>query len=214
MQLAATVSNAHMSRLNDYTANVQRMAPAGFYLALRVGFTFPEEELNRLPYPWVEHYTRHGLVVHDPLMKWVYSHQGSARWSDLDIPDPREVRQAAYGHGLIYGAVASASSVAEKGKRSYGLFFRADRDFSDSELADLHDLLQTLHSGGKMERNLTANEIEALQLLASGLRLQQIADRLGISESAVKARLNNAKAKLGARTASQAASLAASRRLF
>ncbi|MGL4319807.1 MAG: LuxR C-terminal-related transcriptional regulator [Paracoccaceae bacterium] len=214
MQFAATVSIAHMSRLNDYTDNIQRMAPAGFYLALRVGFTFPEEELNRLPYLWVEHYTRHGLVVHDPLMKWVYAHQGVARWSDLDIPDPREVRQAAYAHGLLFGAVASASSVAEKGKRSYGLFFRADRDFNDGDLESLQSLLETLHSGTKMERNLTANEIEALKLLASGLRLQQIADRLGISESAVKARLNNAKAKLGARTASQAASLAASRRLF
>jgi LuxR family transcriptional regulator, quorum-sensing system regulator SdiA len=203
-----------MSRLNDYTDSILRMSPAGFYLALRVGFTFPEEELNRLPDRWVEHYTRHGLVVHDPLMKWVYAHQGSARWSDLDIADPQDVHLSAQAHGLGFGAVASAVTPAEKGKRSYGLFFRNDRDFNDGELANLRILLETLHSGAKLERNLTANEIEALQLLASGLRLQQIADRLGISESAVKARLNNAKAKLGARTASQAASLAAGRRLF
>jgi LuxR family transcriptional regulator, quorum-sensing system regulator SdiA len=203
-----------MSRLNDYSDSILHMSPAGFYLALRVGFTFPEEELNRLPDPWVEHYTRHGLVVHDPLMKWVYGHQGAARWSDLAIPDPHDVRMAAQSHGLGFGAVASAVSPAEKGKRSYGLFFRADRDFSEGELASLKSLLETLHSGSKLERNLTANEVEALQHLASGLRLQQIADRLGISESAVKARLNNAKAKLGARTASQAASLAAGRRLL
>jgi LuxR family transcriptional regulator, quorum-sensing system regulator SdiA len=203
MQVAATVSNAHMSRLNDYTESILHMSPAGFYLALRVGFTFPEEELNRLPEPWVEHYTRHGLVVH-----------GAARWSDLQFPDPHEVRLAAQSHGLGFGAVASAVSPAEKGKRSYGLFFRADRDFNDGELANLKILLETLHSGAKLERNLTANEVEALKHLASGLRLQQIADRLGISESAVKARLNNAKAKLGARTASQAASLAAGRRLL
>ncbi|MGL5009861.1 MAG: LuxR C-terminal-related transcriptional regulator [Paracoccaceae bacterium] len=170
--------------------------------------------MNRLPEPWVEHYTRHGLVVHDPLMKWVYAQQGAARWSDIDIADPHAVRLAAQAHGLVYGAVASATTVTERGKRSYGLFFRADRDFDEGELTNLRILLETLHGGAKMERNLTANEIEALQLIASGLRLQQIADRLGISESAVKARLNNAKAKLGARTASQAASLAASRRLF
>jgi LuxR family transcriptional regulator, quorum-sensing system regulator SdiA len=203
-----------MSRLNDYSDSILRMSPAGFYLALRVGFTFPEEELNRLPDPWVEFYTRHGLVVQDPLMKWVYAHIGSARWSDLDIPDPHDVRLSAQAHGLAFGAVASAITASEKGKRSYGLFFRADRDFNEGELANLRILLETLHSGAKLERNLTANEIEALKLLASGLRLQQIADRLGISESAVKARLNNAKVKLGARTASQAASLAAGRRLF
>ena len=189
------------------------MSPAGFYLALRVGFTFPEEELNRLPDKWVEHYTRHGLVVHDPLMKWVYAHQGAARWSDLEIADPQGVLRSAQSHGLGFGAVASAVSSAEKGKRSYGLFFRSDRDFNDGELANLRILLETLHSGSKLERALTANEIEALKLLASGLRLQ-IAEKLGISESAVKARLNNAKAKLGARTASQAASQAASRRLL
>ncbi len=203
-----------MSRLNEYTDSILHMSPAGFYLALRVGFTFPEEELNRLPDPWVEHYTRHGLVVHDPLMKWVYANHGAARWSDLEIADPQDVKEAAQTHGLGYGAAASAVSASEKGKRSYGLFFRSDRDFNDGELVNLKILLETLHSGAKLERNLTANEIEALQLLASGLRLQQIADRLGISESAVKARLNNAKAKLGARTVSQAASLAARRRLL
>lgn len=203
-----------MSRLNDYTDTILRMAPAGFYLALRVGFTFPEEEMNRLPDPWVEHYTRHGLVVHDPLMKWVYAQLGAARWSDLEISDPQEVRLSARAHGLNYGAVSSAVTASEKGKRSYGLFFRSDRDFNDGELANLRILLETLHSGAKLERNLTANEVEALQLLASGLRLQQIAGKLGISESAVKARLNNAKVKLGARTASQAASLAAGRRLL
>ncbi len=203
-----------MTRLVDHTDSIIRLSPSGFYLALRVGFTFPEEELNRLPDPWVEHYTRHGLVVHDPLMKWVYANHGIARWSDIDAPDPQSVRMAALAHGLAYGAVASATTLAERGKRSYGLFFRADRDFHDNELSDLRTLLETLHSGSKLERKLTANEIEALEMIASGLRLQQIAGRLGISESAVKARLNNAKAKLGARTASQAASLAASRRLF
>jgi DNA-binding CsgD family transcriptional regulator len=49
---------------------------------------------------------------------------------------------------------------------------------------------------------------------AAGMRLKQVAAELGISESAVKARLNNAKRKLGAKTLSQAASLAASRRIL
>jgi LuxR family transcriptional regulator, quorum-sensing system regulator SdiA len=203
-----------MARLTDHTENIARLSPAGFYVALRVGFTFPEEEVNHLPDPWVEHYTRHGLVVHDPLMKWVYAHTGAARWSELLLPDPLAVRSAAQSHGLEYGAVASTMVKADKGRRSYGLFFRADRDFLDAELNALTVILDAAHHGTRMERNLTAAEGEALKMLASGLRLQQIADRLGISESAVKARLNNAKAKLGARTASQAASLAASRRLI
>lgn len=203
-----------MTRLNDHTANIARLAPAGFYVALRVGFTFPEEEVNSLPDSWVEHYTRHGLVVHDPLMKWVYAETGTARWSDLILPDPVGVRVAAQSHGMAFGAVASTMQKSDHGRRSYGLFFRNDRDFTDSELQALGLILESAHSGTKMERNLTANEVEALKMLASGMRLQQIADQLEISESAVKARLNNAKSKLGARTASQAASLAASKRLL
>jgi LuxR family transcriptional regulator, quorum-sensing system regulator SdiA len=203
-----------MTPLSQQTNTLSRLAPIGFYIALRVGFTFPEEELNRLPDPWVDYYTRHGLVVHDPLMKWVYAHVGVQRWSGIELPDPMNVRSAAANHGMIYGAAASILTKADMGRRSYGLFFRSDRDFLDAELDALGVILSGLHTGAKMERALTANEVEALKLLASGLRLQQIADRLGISESAVKARLNNAKAKLGARTASQAASLAAGKRLL
>ena len=78
----------------------------------------------------------------------------------------------------------------------------------------LHAMVRELHSGNTAEPGLTPAEVEALQMQASGLRLKQIAGDLGISESAVKARLNNAKRKLGARTLSQASSLAAQRRLI
>lgn len=203
-----------MTPLGQQTDTLSRLAPTGFYIALRVGFTFPEEELNRLPDAWVDHYTRHGFVVQDPLMKWVYANVGAQRWSDMDMPDPAGVRAAATAHGMLFGGAASILTKTDQGRRSYGLFFRSDRDFLDAELATLEVILGSLHSGAKMERALTANEVEALKMLASGLRLQQIAGRLGISESAVKARLNNAKLKLGARTASQAASLAASKRLL
>jgi len=51
-------------------------------------------------------------------------------------------------------------------------------------------------------------------LQSQGMRLRQIGIELGITESAVKARLNNVKRKLGARTQSQAASIAAARRIL
>lgn len=189
-------------------------APAGFYVALRVGFSFPEEEMNHLPETWVEFYTTHGLVVHDPALKWVYGHSGAMRFSDLGLPDPHQVRAHAAVFGLSFGAVASVMIKADKGRRSYGLFFRDDRDFMDAELETLHRVVERLHVGREDERSLTAAEIEALKMQADGLRLKQIAAQLGISESAVKARLNNVKRKLGARTQSQAASIAAARRIL
>jgi LuxR family transcriptional regulator, quorum-sensing system regulator SdiA len=102
----------------------------------------------------------------------------------------------------------------DRGRRSYGLFFRDDRDFAESDLEALWRIVSGLHVGDEEERSLTSAEIEALRLQAAGMRLKQVAAELGISESAVKARLNNAKRKLGAKTLSQAASIASSRRIL
>ncbi|MDY6859725.1 MAG: helix-turn-helix transcriptional regulator, partial [Pseudomonadota bacterium] len=147
-------------------------------------------------------------------MKWVYMNQGVARWSDIGEDDPMGVLESAAGLGLHFGAVASAVSPEGHGKRSYGNFLRADREFTDDELAQLADIVVELHQDGDQKLALTAAEIEALRFQAQGLRLKQIAAELNISMSAVKARLANAKRKLGARTPSQAASIAQTRGLL
>lgn len=203
-----------MTLLQAMREQINKISPAGFYVAIRVGFSFPEEELNELPDNWVEFYTTHGLVVHDPAMKWVYGNTGAMKMSEIALPDPHQVRERAAVFGLSHGAVISVMTPSDRGRRSYGFFFRADRDFVAADLVSLRDIVTKLHSGGDAEVQLTAAEVEALKMQAEGLRLKQIAAELGISESAVKARLNNAKRKLGAKTQSQAASIAASRRML
>ena len=203
-----------MAILHSIRLQLEQIAPAGFYVALRVGFSFPEEELNQLPANWIEFYTTNGLVVHDPVMKWVYANTGVARMDELGVPDPHQIRARSVVFGLTHGAVISVMSAADRGRRSYGFFFRQDHDFAESDLTSLHDIVKKLHSGKSDEPTLTAAEIEALQMQAGGLRLKQIAGELGISESAVKARLNNAKKKLGAKTLPQASSIAAARRII
>lgn len=200
-----------MSLLSGYADYLNGLAPEGFYIGLRVGFSFPSEELNRLPDPWVAEYTTHGLVVHDPVMKWVYANEGATRWSDIDISDPMNVFGRARKMGLSYGVAVSLLDSESGGKRSYGNFFRSDREFEDREISLLLDLMHELHDDSGQQLALTEAEIEALRLQAQGLRLKQIAAELDISMSAVKARLANAKRKLGASTPSQAASLARSR---
>ena len=203
-----------MTSLKAMRQQITKISPAGFYVALRVGFSYPDEELNALPGNWVEFYTTHGLVVHDPAMKWVYGNTGAVKMSEIGLPDPHRVRERAAVFGLSHGAVISILAPSDRGRRSYGLFFRADRDFDDGDLRDLREIVLKLHSGGETELQLTVAEVQALKMQADGLRLKQIAAELGISESAVKARLNNAKRKLGAKTASQAASIAVARRML
>lgn len=203
-----------MSKLTQQKTQFAALAPAGYYVALRVGFSFPEEELNALPELWVEFYTTHGLVVHDPALRWLYGNTGAARFSEIDLPDQQHVFGHAAVFGLGFGLVISVMADEDRGRRSYGLFFRDDREFDGTEIRQLQRILDSLHRGGQEPPSLTAAELEALKMQASGLRLKQIAGRLSISESAVKARLNNVKRKLGAKTQSQAASIAAARRIL
>lgn len=190
------------------------LAPAGFYVALRVGYAFPEEDLNELPQHWIDTYTEQGLVVFDPVMRWVYAHVGVTRWADIAEPDPAGVIALARNLGLIHAATASFTRPEDAGLRSYVTGFRKDRDFTDAELEALWQILRHLHCAKDQEPKLTAAEIEAIRLQAGGLRIKQIAGELGISDLAVKARLSGAKRKLGARTPSELLRLATQKRLI
>jgi LuxR family transcriptional regulator len=197
-----------LHKSTDYGLDFAQLAPAGHYLALRVGFAFPMEERNLLPSEWVTQYTRNGLMLVDPVMKWVYQHRGAVRWSEIALPDPAEVLRAAAGHGLRFGAAVSCSDHDLKGQRSFGTFARSDREFSDSELARLAAEVERLHIAKAPPTNLTGAELEALRLVKDGLLMKEIAGLLGVSEGAVQQRLKNAKLKLNASTSSQAVSMA------
>ncbi len=187
------------------TGDIGLMAPAGYYIALRIGFAFPVEEINELPRDWADHYTKLGLMLDDPVMRWVYSHEGVSRWSALQ--DPKGVLQQARTFGLRYGAVATVAD-QPSGLRSYGTFLRHDREYSDRELQLLLDVVQRLHDDKAPPSNLTRAELEVLEMVKDGLRLKQIAHELGVTEGAIKQRLKNARLKLGAATGTQAATLA------
>lgn len=185
-----------------------QIAPAGYYIALRVGFAFPIAETNALPDAWIDRYTQAGFMLFDPVMQWLYSHAGATRWSAITLPDPRGVLAEAAAHGLVYGAAISCASTGTEGQRSFGSFARADREFTDAEIVALGQKLRRLHETMAPPTNLTEAELEALGMVREGLLLKEIAGRLGVSEGAIKQRLKNAKLKLGARTISQGVSIA------
>ncbi len=190
------------------------IAPAGCYIALWLGFYAPEEELNTFPAAWIEEYTVRGLALDDPLMRWAYGNEGVIRWSELAPLDPANVLRSYAAHGLTFGAVACIPGESEHPMRSIGFFARSDREFTDEEMQKLHDELLADHNSMKVEGNLTPAQIDALRLLASGMRQKEIAYELGISQSAVKARLKGSIRKMGAKTAAQAASIASRKGLL
>ena len=184
------------------------LAPAGFYIALRIGFAFPSEEFNGLPAKWVDHYTARGYMLYDPVVKWLYENTGSIRWSAIGLDDPRGVLKEAKAHGLVYGAAISCVDKRGQSQRSFGTFARADREFDEAEIRGLAFRLTQLHQSRMPPSNLTLAELEALRMVKNGLLLKQIAAELGVSDGAVKQRLKNARLKLNAKTGTQAASMA------
>lgn len=184
------------------------IAPAGHYLALRVGFAFPMFEQNALPEEWVKIYTAQGLMLYDPVMQWMYGNIGSARWSQIEIDDPRGIMRQANGFGLNYGVAISCLDVDQTGQRSFGTFARSDREFTDDEIAQLDVQMLHLHNAKAPPTNLTDAEKEVLGMVKNGMLLKQIANELAVSEGAIKQRLRNAKYKLDARNSTQAATIA------
>lgn len=195
-----------MLELNS-TEDVEGLAITGYYIALRVGFAFPLEEVNALPAPWVDHYTTHRFMLHDPVIRWIYANTGAISWSAIDLPDPMRVLDQAQTFGLRYGVAVACFDGNREGQRSFGTFARSDREFEREEIDALHAYVVKLHHAKAPPTNLTKAELEALKMVKEGLRLKQIAHELGVSEGAVKQRLKNAKTKLNAQTSAQAAAM-------
>ena len=185
-----------------------RLAPAGHYIAIRISFAFPVIEQNCLPEAWVREYTASGLLVHDPAMAWAYQNQGVVRTRDLVAEDGQGVLELAKYHGLDFGAVVCCIDEGLGSERSFGFFFRSDREYTTLELEQLHAGVLAAHRAYARPKNLTAAELETLGLVKNGLLMKEIASALGVSESAVKQRLRNARLKLNAKTGSQAAARA------
>lgn len=186
------------------------LCPGGFLVAIRMGFFFPVYEKNTLPAKWTERYTARGYMVADPVLHWCYQNLGAKRWSALTEEDPRGVLSQARLHGLNYGLAASCIDPDNPSQRSFGSFTRADREFKDSEIVEISELLEDLHVELVPPKNLTDAELEALRMVKNGLLMKEIANLLGVSEGAVKQRLKNAKSKLRAKTSTQAATMATS----
>jgi LuxR family transcriptional regulator len=180
---------------------LDHLAPMGYTVGLHIRFATPLIYKSSYPAAWVEHYNSHSYYLRDPLVFWGVGVEGTTRWSAIPLPDPFGVMKKAAGHGLNYGAVSSYGPITS---RSIVGISRSDREFDDGELAQLKELTIQLHIEAKPPSDLTKAQIEALQCLANGDRHAAAAEKLGITESAFKARLQSARVRLEARTTSEA----------
>ncbi len=187
------------------------MAPAGYSIGLHIRFTAPLFMFQSYDQSWLDHYTENGYVLRDPMVAWGFSTTGTIRWSDRSLPDPFGLFKEAAHFGLHYGATVACGPIKS---RTIASFARQDREFTDQEIAAVAHIVERMHDMTEPPEELTKAQIEALRCIAGGDRIAAAAAKLGISESALKARITSARIRLMARTTAEAIQRAKDYRLM
>lgn len=180
---------------------LSELAPAGFSAGLHIRFASPLIYVRTYDEAWTKIYDENAYALRDPLVFWGLGMKGQTRWSAIRLPDPFNILGQARCYGLAFGAVVSCGPITS---RTIVGIAHSEREFTDDEIAEAVRIVHNLHIAAEPPTELTPAQIEALRLLADGDRHTAAAAKLGISESAFKARLQSARVRLGARTTAQA----------
>lgn len=180
---------------------VRDAAPDGHMVALHYRVAWPMFYSTEYPETWQEIYTAKLYAFRDPVVIWAFANTGVTRWSEITLPDPFGVLAHAREYGMKYGMVGA---IGPKSSRSTLGAIREDREFTDGEMDRIYRILQRMHDALEPPRSLSPGQVEALRCIAEGHRISMAAGKIGISESALKARLNGARQKLSARSTGDA----------
>ncbi|RYI34996.1 MAG: LuxR family transcriptional regulator [Acetobacteraceae bacterium] len=199
------------ARIDVELQNMARLATSGYFIGLHIRFTSPLFTFQTYDQRWIDHYTENGYVLRDPMTAWGFSRTGWIRWSDPALLDPFGLFKEAAQYGLLFGATVACGPIKS---RTIASFSRSDREFRDEEIAKIEMTVLRLHDLSEPPEALTEAQIEALRMIAGGDRFAAAAEKLGISESALKARITTARNRLMARTTAEAIQRAKDNRLI
>ncbi len=191
----------HRKALELELDKLSRLAPKGYSVGLHIRYASPLFYRKTYDAEWQKVYDDNAYALRDPTVFWGLGVKGATRWSAIRLPDPFSIMEKARQYGLLYGAVISWGPITS---RSIVGISRDDREFSDAEIEEAVEIVKRLHDLAEPPTELTEAQAEALRLLSDGYRHAAAAAELGISESALKARLKSARTRLGARTTAEA----------
>lgn len=190
-------------------AELSAAAPAGWNLAFNYRWNGPEHMYVGFSDAWRSEYESKNYAVGDPILLWILSKERAyTRWSEVSIPDLRDVMKKASKHGINYGAAFTRRASNTK---SFLSMARSDREFTDQELLAHNDRFNLWVDLLVNRAALTAGEIDVLRAFRDGLGQAETAAALGVSESTVKQRFVKICAKLNAATRTQAVAIAVAR---
>ncbi len=199
------------AEINKELRQLGRLSPTGYFVGLHIRFAAPLMQFETYPKAWSDHYTREAYALRDPTIAWGFGTEGASRWSDFKLPDPFNILGEAAKFGLRYGLTVSCGLI---NSRTIASFANETREFTDDEISQISALVRRLHDITQPPESLTKAQIEALRCIAAGDRHAAAAAKLGITESAFKARLMSARERLMARTTTEAIQRAKEYRLL
>jgi LuxR family transcriptional regulator len=197
--------------INKCLREIGRIASEGYFIGLHIRFAAPIMQFQTYPKAWTDHYTRQAYALRDPTIAWGFSAEGACRWSEFKLPDPFGILVEARRFGLNYGVTVSCGPISS---RTIASFTLREREFRDDEIETISQLIRRLHDLAQPPEGLTKAQIEALRCIAAGDRHAAAAAKLGITQSAFKARLLSARERLMARTTAEAIQRAKEYRLL
>jgi LuxR family transcriptional regulator len=201
---------SHVADIDQFLTELDALSPKGYFIGLHIRFASPLIMFQTYDSAWIDIYTERGYALRDPMIMWGFTADGAIRWSDNPVPDTFGIMAEARDFGLKYGMAVSCGPL---NSRTIAGCARDDREYSDVEIEMVAKIVQQLHTASEPP-GLTQAQKEALRLIAAGDRHAAAAAKLGISESALKARLNSARTNLMARTTAEAIQRAKDYRLI
>ena len=142
------------------------LAPSGFAVALHIRYSSPRYLFQNYPQGWRDRYSASGLVMDDPIVAWCFSGQGTTRWSDIarqTDPRGRRVLNRARDFGMAFGV---AVAHLRDGTRSIAGLARPDREYSDTEIVEIAQIVANLHAASGGETDLTEDDHDTLRRLS------------------------------------------------
>lgn len=191
-------------------AAISHVSPPGFVMAFNVTLS-AEYYYSTYPKAWQDEYVKGRYLLLDPVMFWMRMNSGQIRWSEVRLPDVRDIFGKAKKHGLNYGA-AFAISVGDK--LSFLSCSRKDREFTDEEMNLLHTNFIRLAQVVFQKPDLSREELDVIRGLAAGASQKELSIREQVHVSTIKNRISSAQSKLGAKNSTQLVALATRLNLF
>lgn len=151
------------TKVETLLTDLQDLAPAGYAIALHIGFNTPRFLFQTYPVEWLATYSERGMVMNDPTVHWGFENSGHVRWNELAHLDHAGVFDEAVKHGLNHGVTLS---IETNGSRTIASFARRDSDFEAAECDTILAKTQELHDLTEDLGNLSERSADRLRKLS------------------------------------------------